>query len=179
MSLLDFNFDDSGGEALGDGLDLGADSLSGDFALSEGFDDTLQGSSLDLGGVGVLGGVTEQNSLLDEFNLSGVSDPMVSGFHDTGEWDTNGSGSAASTHPLASSSTSDVSMLLGGVAKFGASIGQLFMRGGASTAPVVAGAPANLNPNRSGIAGLASGHAVLIVGLVVVFGALIVLGGKN
>src|SRR5258708_7437442 len=99
MSAFSYSLDDSSGEALGDGLDSSALDLSGaDYSYN--FDDTLQGSSLDLGGVGDTGGVTDYNSLEDQFNLSGVSDPMVSDSLDSGLWDTNGAGSAVSSHPL-------------------------------------------------------------------------------
>jgi hypothetical protein len=178
MSAFSYSLDDSSGEALGDGLDSGALDLSGaDWT----FDDTLQGSSLDLGGVGDTGGVTDYNTLENEFNLSGVSDPIASDSLDSGEWDTNGAGSAASTHPLVSSSSAsdNVSTFLGGISKFGASIGQLFARGGASAQPTYAGTPVNANPNKPLVNGVSSGNALLLVGLVVIVGAVVVLGGNN
>jgi hypothetical protein len=178
MSAFNYSLDDSSGEALGDGLDSSAIDLSGaDFS----FDDTLQGSPIDLGGDGETGSVFDGAglSLEDQFNLSGASDPMASDSLDSGEWDTNGAGSAASTHPLTASSSDGLNTILGGVAKFGASIGQLFARGGASTQPVYAGAPANLNPNRTLVRGVSSGNALLLVCVVVVIGAAVALGGKN
>jgi hypothetical protein len=178
--LDDYQFDDSSGEALGTGMDSGAAYLSGDFALDEGFDDVAtQGSTLDLGGAGGWGGINDSPSLEDEFNLSGVSDPMSDGYSDSGDWDTNGAGSASSTHPLTAQPASDVSALWGGVAKFGVSIGQMFMRGGASSQPVMVGADPNRNPYRSSIAGLAAGHTALILGAVLLFGAFVVLGGDK
>lgn len=178
MSAFSYSLDDSSGESLGSGLDSSALDLSGaDFSYN--VDDTLQGSSLDLGGVGDTGGVTDYNSLEDQFNLSGVSDPISSDSFDSGAWDTNGAGSAASTHPLTISSPENVSTLFSGLAKFGTSIGQLFASSGATRQPVYAGAPPNLNPNRSLVTGVSSKNALLVVGVIVAVGLVVALGGKH
>src|SRR5260370_31368008 len=169
MSAFSYSLDDSSGEALGAGLDSSAVDLSG-ADYSYGVDDTLQGSSLDLGGVGDTGGVTDVNSLEDQFNLSGVSDPMQSDFLDSGLSDTNGAGSAASTHPLTFSSPDHVSTLFSGLSKFGFSIGQLFAAGSARQQPNYTGGVSDLYSNRSPLRGVSRKNALLGGGVNLVLG---------
>lgn len=179
--MLDITtLDDSSGEALGEGLDSSALDLSGSSAdLS--FDDLLQGSSVELGGdfnsASIFDG--SQNSLDDQYNLAGVSEAAPSESFDSLEWDTNGAGSATTVHPSTSTSPENVSTWFSGIAKFGASIGQMFASGGASARPVVAGAPLNTNPNRTGVTGITTSHAFLLIAVVVGIGAVVALGGKN
>lgn len=182
MAGFAYSLDDSSGESLGDGLDFGASSLTGDTALDDGFDDTDIGSSLDLAGAGVGSGVTDSPSLDDQFNLSGVSDAIPSETLDSGSDDTNGSGSAADVHIASSSAAaaSSTSSVFSGIAKFGSSIGQL-LAGHGATGTVVAGAPANANPNRSIVSGLTAGNTLFIVGVVIVVAGVIAFssGGSN
>lgn len=175
--MLDYSLDDSSGESLGDGLDSSALDLSG----SSMFDDTsepLQGSGLTLDDQ-YAPSVTDPLSDYQDASLTGISDPIQdSEGWDTGNSDTNGAGSAPSSHPYDVSSPDDVSGMFSAVGKFGASIGQLFMSGSASSAPRVGGPLMNVNPNRTISHSIASSHAFLMVGIVVVVGAAIVFGGK-
>lgn len=185
MGAFTYGFDDSGGESYGDGLTDGEVSVTAsplDDPLADiTTDDTLTGSSLPLDTTdGITGaGVTDSLSLLDDFNLSGASDPAPSGEFDTGIADNNGAGSAASTHLLSAQSHDSVSQFMSAVGKFGSNIGALFARGAASNAPVLNGAPRGVNPNRSLTTSITAGHAALIVGLVIVIGGAIALGGKK
>lgn len=170
--------DDSSGENIGDGLDSSALDLSGSSAFGDFSQDTLQGSALDLAGTGIDQGVTDPLSLDDQFSLSGVTDPIASETEDLFSGDNNGTGSAVSTHPATVTSASDASTLFSGMAKFGTSIGQLFFKGAAPTSPTLVARNPNVNPNRTSVAGITSGHAVLLVGVVVVIGVAIAMGGK-
>jgi len=98
---------------------------------------------------------------------------------DTGVSDNNGTGSAGDSHPLTASSSQDVSNFLSGISKWGSSIGQFFAKGTAPAQPRYGALPANANPNRSLTTGITSKNAVLVVGLVIVVGAVIALGGKQ
>jgi hypothetical protein len=178
--MFDFSLDDSGGESLGDGLDSSALDLSGSSAFDDYYEsDPLQGSSLSLAGTSLDVGVTDPLDDYQDVQLSGVSDPMASDIWDTGDTDTNGSGSADSTHPFSLDSVDNVHSFFSSVTKFGTSIGSLFFPGAASARPVVAGRIANVNPNRSLSAGIAGNHAALLIGVVIVAGAVIAFGGKN
>ncbi len=181
MLLIDLT--DDYGEQIGEGLDSGAVNLSGTDSFAE---DNLgevgepnSGSSIDMLGTSTGAGVTDIGGMssLDDFNLSGVSDPIASESLDSDNNDTNGTGSATSTHVLSSGSPEHVSSLFGGIAKFGTAIGQLFAKGSASTQPVIAGDPANANPNKVITLGITSGDAFMLLGVVIVIGAAIVLGG--
>ncbi len=177
-----YSLDDSSGESLGDGFDPGAVDLTGGDYFGDSFgDDTLQGSPIDLGGDGETGSIFDGASLSldDQYSLSGSTEAAPSWFFDSGEWDSNGAGSAPTVHPASISSPGELSTIFSGLGKFGASIGQLFIRGSAPTAPMYAGAPANANPNRTLVHGLSSGNALLLVVLVVGVGAFVVMGGKN
>lgn len=174
---------DSSGESLGDGLDASALDLSGSGSsalddLSGVGEDPLQGSTLSLDGLDAPS-VTDPLTDLQSASLSGVSDPIASTEWDTFSTDTNGAGSAGSTHPLDVSSPENVAGLFSAVSKFGANLGQLFLSAPASAAPRVAGRPSNLNPNKSFSSALTGGHAALLVGLVIVVGAAIAFGGQN
>jgi hypothetical protein len=177
----DYSGFDGSGELMGDGLDSSALDLSGSSALDDlTYDsDPLQGSSLSLNGDWFDSGVTDPLDDMQQASLSGVSDSIASDIWDTGDSDTNGSGSAQDTHALSFGSAADVNSFFGAVNKFGTGLGSLFFPGSASARPVVAGRMPNVNPNRRAITSIASGHAVLLVGLVVVVGGAIVLGGKS
>lgn len=181
MAAFSYSLDDSSGENIGDGLDGGALDLSGSETLDDFSQSTEIGSSLDLADANVSEGATGAPSLLDQYSLSGVTDPMASDTLDTGVSDTNGAGSAASTHPATSSQTGafDSSTFFSGVGKFGASIGQLFAAGTASTGAVVSSGIPNANPNRVALGGITTSHAVLIVGVVIVAGILIARTGRR
>lgn len=179
MSSFPFSFDDSGGEALGSGLDASALDVSGSESLDDNLQSTQLGSSIDLGGVGVTEAATGEPSLEDQFNLSGVSDAIPSEFLDSGIADNNGTGSAPSVHYGEASVThaAGLSGLFAGIGKFGSSIGQMFAPHAATTTPTLFSGQVNANPNRVSAPGIGASHALMVVGVVLLLGAVIV-GGK-
>lgn len=171
--------DDSSGESLGDGLDASALGLSSVLQSGDLSQETEIGSSLDLAGAGVPGGVTDPLSTDEQYNLSGVTDPIASEVFDTGDSESNGAGSAASTHPLTATSTFDASTLFSGAEKFGSSIAQFFFKGASQPGPVIAAPLPYANPNKPIVHGISTPMAVALILGVVVLGGLIASGGSH
>jgi hypothetical protein len=178
MALLDSSLDEYTGDGFGDGL---ADSSTG--YSSDPFDEMDPvGSSLQLD---YTDGLTDLGTFdapegIDDFNLSGATDPAPDWFESDGVSE-NGSGYASSSHVLSASrsGTDNLSNLFSAFGKFGSSIGSLLIHSPAQ-APynVSAGASPNGNPNLKRVTGITSSHAALV--LLVIGGLIFVLvvGGE-